>query len=645
MVAESSVDHHSLVPPDRYGRHVPLTKKRGVSGESALSLGIEDIHIEKHDKDNRTWQRIREAILCNDFLKNLELPQVEEIVNCMHTQHFAQGTLVIRQGDVGSHLFVSTENELEVTKDGEIIGKVMPWRAFGELAILYNCTRTASVRALEDSKVWMMDRKAFHTIMMKTGLQRREDNLKFLKSVPLLEKLPDEILTKVADALEVDFYPSGEYIVREGATGDTFFIISKGNVVVTQKHLDVEEEIRSMSRGEYFGERALLRDEKRTANVIAAPPGVECLTLNRESFKELIGDLLELKEKQKEYDEWPQNNQEEKRLYNDGVFSDEIEEEDFRYLTLEDLEVVTTLGVGAFGRVDLVQCPGESRAFALKCLRKDEIVSMEQQHHVLNEKNVMKSCRHMFICRLHRTFKDKKYVYLLMEACLGGEVWTYLRDRGRFDELTTRFYAACVVDALEYLHDKQIVYRDLKPENLMLDSAGYLKLVDFGFASHVSRGRKTWTFCGTPEYVAPETVLNKGHDRAVDFWALGILLYELLTGAPPFRAAEPMDVYTLILKGIDSVHFPDFVPRVAQHLIRKLCKENAAERLGYQRGVADIRKHRWFQGFHWEGLRNQNLTPPIIPQVSGPHDTHNFDEYPRDCRLPDDEESGWDEHF
>lgn len=119
---------------------------------------------------------------------------------------------------------------------------------------------------------------------------------------------------------------------------------------------------------------------------------------------------------------------------------------------------------------------------------------------------------------------------MLLEACLGGEVWTILRDRGCFDDHTTRFITACVIEAFDYLHNRGIIYRDLKPENLLLDAQGYVKLVDFGFSKRLGYSSKTWTFCGTPEYVAPETILNKGHDRSVDYWALGILMYELLTG-------------------------------------------------------------------------------------------------------------------
>ncbi|XP_016111822.1 cGMP-dependent protein kinase 1-like [Sinocyclocheilus grahami] len=209
----------------------------------------------------------------------------------------------------------------------------------------------------------------------------------------------------------------------------------------------------------------------------------------------------------------------------------EAENAFFSNLKLVDFNIIDTLGVGGFGRVELVQLKSEeTKTFAMKILKKRHIVDTRQQEHIRSEKLIMQEAHSDFIVRLYRTFKDSKYLYMLMEACLGGELWTILRDRGSFEDSTTRFYTACVVEAFAYLHSKGIIYRDLKPENLILDHRGYAKLVDFGFAKKIGFGKKTWTFCGTPEYVAPEIILNKGHDISADYWSLGILMYELLTG-------------------------------------------------------------------------------------------------------------------
>ncbi|XP_054715908.1 cGMP-dependent protein kinase, isozyme 1-like isoform X2 [Uloborus diversus] len=510
----------------------------------------------------------------------------------MYSKTVAADSLVIEEGEPGKHLFVSGEGELKVLKNDKVIGCIGPGKAFGELAILYNCTRTATIRAVSDAMLWVLDRRAFQTIMMVTGMQRQQENINFLKSVPLLQNLNQELISKLADVLEVDFYPAGEYIIRQGATGDTFFIINSGKVRVTQKIVNdfgdySEEEVRILDRGEYFGEQALLREDRRTANVIAEDPGVECLTLNRESFNQLIGDLQELQNK--DYGDEARIRRISK-LSSSAVTLDE----EYKHIQLDDLDVLATLGVGGFGRVQLVQSVyNKQKTFALKILKKDHVVETQQQQHALNERAIMMSCRHPFICRMYKTFRDEKYVFMLMEACLGGEVWSILRDKGEFDDATTRFITACVTEALEYLHARNVVYRDLKPENLLLDSQGYVKLVDFGFSKILPTGLKTWTFCGTPEYVAPEIILNRGHDKAVDFWAMGVLMYELLTGTPPFCAFDPMKTYKIILKGIDALGFPNYISKNAVSLMRRLCKENPSERLGYQKGgFADIKKHK-----------------------------------------------------
>lgn len=611
---------------------VALYKKQGVSGQSVSTS--HKVSFEKVDKDFHSRTLIKDAIQDNDFLKNLTPSQMQDLTDAMHEKKIPKGCYVIREGESGSYLYVAAEGEFEVVKAGKNLGRLGVGKVFGELAILYNCKRTASIRALVDGRVWALERKVFQHIMVTTGIQKIENQVKFLKSVPLLSELPHTVLTKLGDVLETEIFCDGDYIIREGTAGDTFYILAAGEVRVTRGQGGT---IRELTIGDYFGEQALLKTDVRTANVIAQS-AVECLTLDRESFFQLVGDIDELRDKV--YDDVRPKGKSSRDFIPTAA-------EEYQDIELSELQVIATLGVGGFGRVELVKNKRYPiNTFALKCMKKQHIVETHQQDHVFSERDIMMACRNMFITRLFKTFKDRKYVYMLMEASLGGEVWTILRDKGMFDEVTTRFYLASVVYALEYLHKKGIVYRDLKPENLLLGVDGYVKLVDFGFSKKLELGNKTWTFCGTPEYVAPEIILNKGHDKAVDFWSLGCLMYELLTGTPPFSASDPMKVYNIILRGFDQISMPRHISKNAVLIMKRFCRENPAERLGYQKdGIMDIKKHKWFQGFDWEGLLDKTLSPPLVPNVQNVQDVSNFDQFPRDIGVPADETSGWDQDF
>lgn len=624
----------------KMGVHGGVQRQRaqGISAEPQRDISVlELMHVTfpKYDKEERSREIIKSAILDNDFMKNLEMTQIREIVDCMYPVQYGAGSLIIKEGDVGSIVYVMEEGRVEVSREGKYLSTLSGAKVLGELAILYHCQRTATITAATDCKLWAVERQCFQTIMMRTGLIRQAEYSDFLKSVPIFKNLPEDTLGKISDVLEECYYQKGDYIIRQGARGDTFFIISKGQVRVTIRQPDTQEEkfIRTLGKGDFFGEKALQGDDLRTANIICdSPEGVTCLVIDRDTFNQLISNLDEIKN----------------RYNDDAVSAKKKIYEEFRDVRLTDLRVIATLGVGGFGRVELVQlAQDKARSFALKQMKKSQIVETRQQQHIMSEKEIMSEANSDFIVKLFKTFKDRKYLYMLMESCLGGELWTILRDRGHFDDGTTRFYTACVVEAFDYLHSRNIIYRDLKPENLLLDVSGYVKLVDFGFAKKLQSGRKTWTFCGTPEYVAPEVILNRGHDISADYWSLGVLMFELLTGTPPFTGADPMRTYNIILKGIDAIEFPRNITRNASALIKKLCRDNPTERLGYQRGgISEIQKHKWFDGFYWEGLRNRTLPPPILPKVQSVVDTANFDDYPADPDgPPPDDLSGWDEEF
>ncbi|GMG24450.1 unnamed protein product [Aspergillus oryzae] len=214
-----------------------------------------------------------------------------------------------------------------------------------------------------------------------------------------------------------------------------------------------------------------------------------------------------------------------------------------------------------------------------------------------------------------------------LDYCPGGEIFSYLRRARRFNENTAKFYAAEITLTIEFLHDVEgIVYRDLKPENILLDAEGHIRLVDFGFAKKVDN-RETYTLCGTPEYLAPEVIHNSGHGLAVDWWALGILIYEFLVGQPPFWDQNPMRIYEQIVEG--RIRFPQNMSPAAQNIISLLCKTNPTERLGYiSGGSARVKSHPFFEDIQWDDLFYRRIKGPIIPRVDHPADTGNFEEYP-----------------
>lgn len=306
-------------------------------------------------------------------------------------------------------------------------------------------------------------------------------------------------------------------------------------------------------------------------------------------------------------------------MSNEGLMGDE------KRFRLEDFSLLTTIGTGTFARVCLCQEEHTRDYYALKVMAKHDLVRQKQVAHVKSEKSILEQVNHPFLLELLWSHQDSSFLYMLFPYVVGGELFSYLRRAGNFPAATTLFYSAEIVSALEYLHSLCIIYRDLKPENLLLDSDGHLKIIDFGFAKRVTD--RTWTLCGTPEYLAPEIIQARGHNKAVDWWALGILLYEMLVGYPPFFDSNPFGLYEKIL--LNKVVWPrNPVDPLARNLVTRLLVLDANKRLGNLRnGAQDVKKHRFFKTIDWEGVRSKELKPPIVPKFGFSGDTRNFEEY------------------
>jgi cGMP-dependent protein kinase len=257
-------------------------------------------------------------------------------------------------------------------------------------------------------------------------------------------------------------------------------------------------------------------------------------------------------------------------------------------------------------------------------VNKAQIVQTGQQEHILNEKRVMSMLSSPFLVHMSQTFQDRDYLYFLMEPVLGGELFNLIQDFAPFNQSAAMFYAACVIQGFDYLHSHNIIFRDLKPENLLLDNNGYVKITDFGFAKQLWEGDKTWTLCGTPEYMAPEILRHNSYDRAVDWWAMGILIFELLTGGTPFYHNDQMKIYESIVQ--KQPVMPKYFSSASSKLIKMFLNKNPSKRLGIiQGGVQTIRDQRFFDDMDWESLRFGDLKAPIKPEVKSPEDISNFE--------------------
>lgn len=293
---------------------------------------------------------------------------------------------------------------------------------------------------------------------------------------------------------------------------------------------------------------------------------------------------------------------------------------------LDSFRMIKVIGKGSFGKVFLVREKQTNEMFALKVLKKDNIIKRNQVEHTKTERSVLGYVKHPFIVGLNMAFQSANKLYFVLDYCAGGELFFHLGKVGKFSEQRSCFYAAEITLAIDYVHALDIVYRDLKPENVLLDSRGHVRLTDFGLSkegiSNSSSGANS--FCGTPEYLAPEILSRQGHGRAVDWWSLGALLYEMLTGLPPFYCRDREKLFEKIRRG--TLEYPKYLSARAQQMLRGLLTKDPQRRLGSGPNDAeDIKSQDFFADLNWEKLMNGEVAPPWAPQITGSMDTSQFD--------------------
>ncbi|CAJ0582104.1 unnamed protein product, partial [Mesorhabditis spiculigera] len=297
-------------------------------------------------------------------------------------------------------------------------------------------------------------------------------------------------------------------------------------------------------------------------------------------------------------------------------------------ISIQDFTFIKVLGKGSFGKVMLAEKKGSDEVYAVKVLKKDVILQDDDVECTMCEKRILAlAAKHPFLTALHSSFQTPDRLFFVMEYVNGGDLMFQIQRARKFDEPRARFYAAEVTCALQFLHKNDVIYRDLKLDNILLDADGHCRLADFGMCKeNINKDNLTSTFCGTPDYIAPEILQELEYGESVDWWALGVLMYEMMAGQPPFEADNEDDLFEAILN--DDVLYPVWLSKEAVNILKAFMTKNPQKRLGCvasQGGEDAIRAHPFFRDIDWDALEARQVRPPFKPKIKNKRDANNFD--------------------
>jgi cGMP-dependent protein kinase len=530
---------------------------------------------------------MRIAIDNSDTLKKLSKTQIDNLINGMQVCSYSNQAVVIEKGKPKKdEIFVIVQGELINSENAEV--KLKVFDVLGDDHVVKE-----SQEVYQEN--WIANGKVSVTHITSSGFSNsiggdfnkvttNNEAIQLLKRIQLFKGLGPSQFEALSQAMKTQEFQDGEIIVEQNNPGDSFFIIKSGKVEIIKD----SQVIRAITKHDYFGERSLLFENFRSASVIARKR-VVCWILHKSDFLPLLNENIK------------------KQLL------ERIELQDDSIL-MNDLAIVKTLGAGMFGNVFLTVHRQKRKLYALKTVDRRKIAAYEIEENVVLERKILLQLDHVLIMKLVKTFKDSKRLYFLLEYIEGMDLFDVLRKLGLLKECDARFYIACIFIILEHLHERGIIYRDLKPENMVVDVDGYPKLIDFGTAKFVN-GR-TYTIVGTPHYMAPEIVTSHGYSLAADYWTVGIMLYEFMIGYVPFGEDEsdPYAIYEQVQER--KLIFPKWLDNKnrIKEFINQLLSKNPANRLGGS--FENLKANVWFSGFNWDKITSKELKAPYVPKAA-----------------------------
>lgn len=561
------------------------------------------------------------------FLQDLSPQDIQKLSTVMLSCPFKQGDVIVTKGGERVAFYIVEEGTLIATDvgDGDSKYEDLPIKAgehFGERAIVTGKPPVCNIVAQTDGRLFTIDKDTFSQVLGNLDdLVLRSLDKRKLGGIKLLNdtKLDSTTLSSLANLLQDLEYSAGDHIFEEGSeVKAAVYLVRSGSVKIESTSGTKKKQ--TLSMGAYFGDETLLSDVARGTNgpkdstVVKAGYTVKVVencrvgVLTLESCRKVFDTLAIGKGR--------------------GAHLESITNTE---LSLADLTKHTILGAGTFGQVWLVSRPGadgNDRAYALKVQSKYELSQSGQARSVVHEKEIMAGLNHPLVNRLLGAFKDVDYIYMLMNLVQGGELYGVMHTStsDKLSENVSKFYIAGIAEGLGYMHSRGFVYRDLKPENVLISNEGYPVIIDFGFAKYVSD--MTYTLCGTPLYLPPEVILNRGHNWGCDHWSLGVLLYEMILGYTPFYVdgMDQIELFRAIVKGKFSL--PKWISAEANSLMSGLLTRDPRKRLGsLSGGENDIAKHPFFTDTDFGKIRRMEYPAHYVPSIKNPLDASNFESW------------------